>query len=84
MKTLDSKMNLTLGPHFHATSVISTIVHLYREVRTLVTPWPAFFFSGTGRLRPQVSFEILIDGNFDEKSLALAAILIATWRATAL
>jgi hypothetical protein len=28
--------------------------------------------------RSHVSFEILIAGNFDEKSLALAAILIAT------
>ena len=32
---------------------------------------------------PQVSFEILIDGNLDEKSLFLAAMDTATWRATA-
>ena len=32
----------------------------------------------------QVSLLILIEGNFDEKSFALAAILIATCRATAL
>jgi hypothetical protein len=32
----------------------------------------------------QVSLEILMVGNFDEKSFALAAILTATWRATAL
>lgn len=44
--------------------------------------WP---FMGHKSRRPnQVSFEILIDGNFDEKSLFLAAIDTATLRATAL
>ena len=37
-----------------------------------------------GKGTPQVSLEILIDGNLELKSLALAATLIATWRATAL
>ncbi len=32
--------------------------------------------------RSQVSFDILMDGNLDEKSLFLAAIDKATWRAT--
>lgn len=32
----------------------------------------------------QVSFEMLMVGNFDEKSLARCAIFTATWRATPL
>jgi hypothetical protein len=35
-------------------------------------------------LQAQVSLLTLMVGNLDEKSLALAAILTATWRATAL
>ena len=34
--------------------------------------------------KSQVSLDILMLGNFDEKSFALAATVIATWRATAL
>jgi len=37
-----------------------------------------------GSTAPQVSLLILMLGNLDEKSLALAAIFTATWRATAL
>ncbi len=37
-----------------------------------------------GRLEAQVSLLTLMVGNLLEKSLALAAILTATWRATAL
>ena len=37
-----------------------------------------------GGIAAQVSLLTLIVGNLDEKSFALAAILTATWRATAL
>ena len=40
--------------------------------------------SRAGRLETQVSLLTLMVGNLLEKSLALAAILTATWRATAL
>ena len=40
--------------------------------------------AATYRTADYVSLDILIEGNLEEKSLALLAILIATWRATAL
>ncbi len=48
------------------------------------SPGPVGATGKSGNLADQVSLLTLMVGNLAEKSLALAAILTATWRATAL